>query len=82
MRVKTHRAKRILFCIVGALLVFFAGSTAITIRSYSFSDTLTFNDAMIATDEGLISLLVPLVRLAHDQDPSTGWVTYSSGKDR
>jgi hypothetical protein len=54
-------------------------SALLTWRSYRRSDSLTFLDMTMCTDEGLLSLQVPLVRLATSEQPSTQWVTYRRG---
>lgn len=48
-------------------------------RTYRHSDSLTFLDATVCTDEGLLSLQIPLVRLAPAEEPSTRWITYKRG---
>ena len=45
------------------------------------SDSLTFLDATLCTDEGLLSLQIPLVRRAPSEQPSTQWMTYKRGKN-
>ncbi len=42
---------------------------------------MTFLDATICTDEGLLSLQFPLVRRAPSEQPSTGWMTYQRGEN-
>lgn len=56
-------------------------SVLATWRSYAYSDSLTFADATVCTDEGLFSLQVPLVRRAPDEQMVTHWITYKRGKD-
>ena len=56
-------------------------SVLATGRSYTRSDSLTFIDATVCTDEGLLSLQIPLVRLALHEAPSTEWMTYKRGKN-
>jgi hypothetical protein len=54
-------------------------STLATLRSYRRSDSLTFLDVTMCTDDGLLSLQMPLVRLATNEQPSTQRVTYRRG---
>ena len=55
-------------------------SALATWRSYARSDSLTFMDATVCLDEGLLSLQIPLVRVAPRQEPATMWVSYKRGK--
>ena len=55
-------------------------SVLATWRSYAYSDSLTFVDATVCTDEGLLSLQIPLVRRAPDGQMVTRWITYKRGK--
>jgi len=57
-------------------IVIFAVSVALTRRSYWVSDSVTYSDVTIATDEGLVSFYVPLIRIAHNHDATTKWRTY------
>lgn len=54
-----------------------AASTLLAVRSYSYSDHLTYNDVELATDEGLLSVMVPLVRLAIGHEAKNDWKTYT-----
>lgn len=65
-----------LLCVVTILCAYFSTS-----RSYRFSDSLTFLDATICTDEGLLSLQIPLVLRSPIHQPSTQWITYVRGKN-
>ncbi|AMV35405.1 hypothetical protein VN12_25165 [Pirellula sp. SH-Sr6A] len=56
-------------------------SVLATWRSYTHSDSLTWIDVTVCTDEGLLSLQIPLVRLAPSEKPSTQWTTYVRGKN-
>jgi hypothetical protein len=56
-------------------------SVLATWRSYDYSDSLTFGDATVCTDEGLLSLQIPLVRRAQDEQMVTQWTTYTRGKE-
>ena len=58
------------------MAVFLIVAAVLTIRSYSYSDTLTFMDVTLTADEGLLSINVPLVPLAPDKDTAIGWITY------
>ena len=72
---RTNRRKTasLTFVLVVACLV---SSTLLTVRSYRRSDSLTLADVTIRTEEGLIWLLVPLVRLARTEEATTEWTTY------
>ena len=72
-------ARRLLFVAFVSGLVFLVCSTVLTVRSYSRSDSLTFADATICTDEGLISFQIPLVRLARTEQATTRWMSYARG---
>jgi hypothetical protein len=61
---------------VGAILF----SVLLTFRSYSYSDSFTLYDATVGTEEGLLSLQIPLVRRIPSEPSSTEWATYSRGK--
>jgi hypothetical protein len=56
-------------------------SVLATWRSYAYSDSLTVADATVSTDEGLLSLQIPLVRRAPGGQMVTQWITYKRGKD-
>lgn len=58
-----------------------ACSVLATTRSYMRSDSLTLLDATICTDEGLLSLQIPLVRRAPSEQSTTQWTIYSRGKN-
>ena len=58
-----------------------ACSVLATSRSYMRSDSLTFLDDTICTDEGLLSLQIPLVRRAPSEQSTTQWTIYSRGKN-
>ena len=51
----------------------------VTNRSYQYSDSLTFLDATICTDEGLISLQIPLILRSKSHQPLAQWMTYARG---
>ena len=63
-------------------LVYGISSALLSLRSYSYSDSLTFLDTTVSTDEGLLSFQFPLVRLAQGEKPRTDWMTYTRGKIR
>jgi hypothetical protein len=52
----------------------------VTLHSYRHSISLTFCDATLATDEGAVSLQIPLVRLAANQKFVTKAIVYRRGK--
>jgi hypothetical protein len=64
---------------LGLTALFVVGTAILTVRSYWRSDSLTVADATICTDEGLLSLQIPLVRLARQQRAVTTWNTYTRG---
>ena len=72
------RRKR-LWTALGLTAMFVVVTAILTVRSYWRSDSLTVADATICTDEGLISLQIPLVRLARKESATTTWVTYTRG---
>jgi len=47
-----------------------------SLRSYSRSDSLILLDTKITTDEGLLTLQLPLSRLAVGEQPKTSFLTY------
>lgn len=53
-----------------------AAVSVLTIRSYSYSDSFTYCHVNVATDEGLVSILVPFARLAKAPD-ATKWETFA-----
>ncbi len=55
-------------------------AAAATLHSYYRSISLTFCDATLSTDEGAVTLQVPLVRLAANQKFSTDAVVYRRGQ--
>jgi hypothetical protein len=57
-----------------------AASLLLTVRSYSYSDHLTYSDVELSTDEGLFSLIVPMARLAPGHEASNDWRTYTLSK--
>lgn len=66
------------FCLCTTIAVC---SALATWRSYTRSDSLTLIDATVCTDEGLLSLQIPLVRLAPREEPTTQWLTYKRGNN-
>ena len=59
------------------LLVWMIASILLTIRSYSYSDHLTYSDVELSSDEGLTSIMLPLAFLAPGHDASSDWRTYT-----
>ena len=51
------------------------------IRSYSRSDSLTLCDVCLTADEGLVSLQVPLTRLAANETPAFEAVIYERSQN-
>jgi hypothetical protein len=57
-------------------------SLVVTLRSYHRSDSLTFLDATVCTDEGLLCWQIPLVRKASNEPSAPAqWITYTRGKN-
>lgn len=54
-----------------------AASILLTVRSYSYSDHLTYSDIELSTDEGLFSVMVPMARLAPGHVATNDWKTYT-----
>jgi len=54
-----------------------AAAILLTVRSYSFSDHLTYSDVELSTDEGLFSLMLPMARLAPGHKATNDWKTYT-----
>ena len=57
--------------IVTALIA--VGTAAFYAHTYWWSESLTLRDVNLTTDEGLISLTLPLTRLAANEKPSRGF---------
>ena len=55
-------------------------ATLATVHSYFHSVSVAFCDATICTDEGAVSLQIPLVRFAHDQTFRTELLIYRRGE--
>ena len=73
-----RRSSRKTACLAVVLVVaWLVPSAVITFRSYSRSDSLTIADATLRTDEGLVSLQIPLVRLASTEKATTNLTTYA-----
>ncbi len=53
-----------------------------SLRSYSRSDSLTLLDSRVATDEGLLSLRLPLTRLAVGERPEVSVMTFERDEIR
>ncbi len=60
---------------VAAILIAFCGFL-FHARSYLQSDSLTLCDVTLTTDEGLLSLQIPLTRLAASQNPTSKFLIY------
>lgn len=56
-----------------------AGTAAFHIHSYWWSEELTLCDVTLAVDEGLVSLNVPLVRLAAKESPRSRFLIFKRG---
>ena len=54
-----------------------AAAILLTVRSYSYSDHLTYSDVELSTDEGLFSMMVPMARLAPGHEARNDWQTYT-----
>ncbi len=65
--------RRLLLFVV--CLIAFVFVVVLTIRSYSYSDSLTYCHVTIATDEGLASITLPFARLAKTAH-TTKWETF------
>lgn len=63
--------------VVGLIFVGAAASILLSVRSYSYSDHLTYSDVNLSTDEGLCSIMVPLARLAPGHEAVNNWQTYT-----
>jgi len=75
-REKSGRFSRLVSNLSISIVVIVTAAALFTIRSYSYSDTLTILDVTITADEGLLSISVPLVLLAPKQDSTNAWETY------
>lgn len=53
-----------------------AGTIAFYVHSYWWSESLTLCDATIRSDEGLMTLQLPLVRIAANQSPEYEFLLY------
>ena len=62
---------------IGAEIAGVAGSSILSLRSFPLCDSVTFLDATITTDEGLMALQFPLVRRTHNGQSTTSGVTYT-----
>jgi hypothetical protein len=54
-------------------------TTAFHIHSYWWSEELTLCDVTLTADEGLVSLNVPLTRIAAKESPRSGFLLYERG---
>ena len=73
---RASRRKTGLLC--GVLVILWLVSSAmLSARSYERSDALTVADVTLRTDEGLISLQIPYVRLARTGKATVEWTIYT-----
>jgi hypothetical protein len=61
-------------CIATALFAYLG-----TNRSFRYSDSITLLDVTVCTDEGLLSINVPMVLRSPRHNTSNRWITYSRG---
>lgn len=67
-------------CVSILVAVGVVASTMLTVRSYSFSDHLTYSDVELSMDEGLLSVMLPMARLAPGHEAQNVWKTYTLAK--
>lgn len=63
-------------------LVWMIASILLTVRSYSYSDHVTYSDVELSMDEGLTSMMLPLALLSPGHDASNSWRTYTRYKEK
>lgn len=76
-RMTPKNAPRLLHFIAILVVAGIAASILLTIRSYSYSDHLTYYDVELSTDEGLFSMMVPIARLAPGHQATNDWKSYT-----
>jgi hypothetical protein len=74
---KTAKPLPLSICIAAALIA--ASTILLHIHSYWWSESLTLCDVTVRTDEGLVSLLLPLTRIAANESPTSGFLLYKRG---
>lgn len=58
-------------------VMFVAGTAAFHAHTYWWSESLQIADVTLQTDEGLVSLNLPLTRIAANETPAWGFTLYS-----
>jgi len=72
---------RVLLRVLVPVLAWASVSYLLTVQSYSHSETLTYSDVTLTVDEGLVSLLIPLTRLADGHNATSDFQIYSLHKE-
>lgn len=75
--IKIKNSNQLVRFVAGLILASVATSALLIVRSYNYSDHLTYSDVELSTDEGLFSIMIPLARLAPGHKASNNWQTYT-----
>lgn len=75
--IKIKNSNQLVRFVAALILASVAASASLIVRSYTYSDHLTYSDVELSTDEGLFSIMIPLARLAPGHKAYNDWRTYT-----